>query len=172
MRSANPLRRFSALVLSSVAFWSCAQPVPEPPPLDRDAVASEVATWLDGFWANWEGGGATFDRAMASFDDHPDFVFALDGSTLASAAAASETFRPFFQTVDHQVFEGPPPAIVVLGPDLVHVMQAGTFTQFLTDGTSTGPTPYVATLVLVRSGGGWKVRFIHQSTPQAAVGGL
>lgn len=171
MKSANPLRRFSALALLTVVFCSCAQAAPEPPPLDRDAVATEVATWLDGFWANWKGGGATFDRAMASFDDHPDFAFALDGSTLGSVAAVTEAFGPFFQTVDHQVFEGPPPAIAVLGPDLVHVMQAGTFAQLLTDGTSTGPTPYVATMVLVRSGDAWKVRFIHQSTPQPAGGG-
>lgn len=127
---------------------------------------AEITASVDDFWSAWAQGAAGFDRGMAMFDDRPDFALASDGATWRSKANVDEAFRPLFQTIDHQVFDMQPPAVAVFGPDLASVTQEGTFTQFSANGTSVGPLRFAATMILGRSGSGWRVRLYHQSEPQ------
>lgn len=159
------------VVALAVAIAACSAPAPQAPEIDRQAMEAEVTTWLQTFWATWAEGGAGYDRGIAMFDDHADFAFAVDGVLWRSFPAVAEMIRPIFQTIDHQTFDIPVTAVAVLGPDLAHVSLEGTFVQTDVAGDSVGPTPIAATMVLVRTDGAWKVRFMHQSTPNATGSG-
>ena len=141
-----------------IAFASgtCAPPAPQTAAVDRQAVEAEVNAWVQTFLDTFAEGGAGYDRGLAMFDDHPDFVFALDGVLWRSLVPVDEMMRPIWRTVDHQVFDFPVTAVAVLGPDLAHVALEGTYVQTFVDGTSMGPIPYVATMLLVRTGGAWE----------------
>ncbi len=156
------------ITLVAVGALGCTTSSRQAPEVDRQAVEAEVTTWLQTFWTTWAEGGAGFDRGIAMYDDHPDFSLASDGQLWSSLASADAAFRPFFQTIDHQTFDIPEAAIAVLGQDLVHVSLQGAFTQWNVDGTHTGPTRFAATMTLVRTDGAWKVRFYHQSQPNAS----
>jgi uncharacterized protein (TIGR02246 family) len=154
----------------AMVVWlaACASP-PQEPEIDRQAIEAEVTAWVQSFFATWAEGSAGYDRGIAMFDDHPDFAFAVDGVLWRSVTEVDTSIRPSFQTVEHQTFDMPVRSVVVLGPDLAHVALAGTV-QAEMAGESVGPTPYAVTMVLVRTDGAWKVRFIHQSMPNAPRG--
>ena len=161
-------RTAGALVI--LASAACTAPPDQAPTFDRQAIETEVTDWLQTFWEAWAEGGAGFDRGIAMYDDHPDFALAYDGNLWRSHASADSDFRPAFQSITHQDIVIPKTAIAVLGPELVHVAQQVTTVQTMADGSTVGPVHGVATMVLVRTDGAWKIRFYHESTlPQGAI---
>lgn len=162
----TPRSSFAPVLLALLAA-GCEPPPPQPPEIDREAIEAEVGAWLDTFWATWSEGRAGFDRGIAMYDDHPDFALAYDGVLWRSLPSAAEAFRPVFESIVHQDVTRPETAVSVLGQDLAHVAQSVTTVQTLADGTTVGPLNGSVTMVLVRAGGVWRIRYYHESTVPA-----
>ena len=90
------LKRFT-VALSIVLVPGCAAPVPDSAEFDTQAVEAEIIEWTTAFWEAWKGGRDGLDRALASFDDHPDFAYAAEGALWSSFAQVEETFRTAFE---------------------------------------------------------------------------
>ena len=153
------------VTLAIVTLAGCNAPPPDPSAFDRQAVEAEISDWVDVFWATWSEGGAGFDRGMALYDDHPDFVFAAEGNIWRSRGATDDAFRQPFENIQTQTFDVQNTAITPLGQDLAYVAQQGTYVQTYLDGTTSGVRTFAFTMLLVRTDAGWRVRFGHDSEP-------
>jgi hypothetical protein len=152
-----------ATALSILVLAGCATPPADDAELDRQAVAMEIAAFTDAFWDAWGDGLSGVDRAMALFDDHPDFAYAAQGRVWRSLADLTGTFRSAFQVVQSQAVEIEETSIAVLGPDVAHLMQRGAYTITDTDGVVSERRPFAFSGLLVRTGSGWRVRRAHLS---------
>lgn len=159
----NRLRMAAALV--ALAMAACAAPASQAPQLDRQAVEADATAFLQTFWATWAEGGAGYDRGLAMHDDNPGYSMASDGRLWTSLAAVDEAWGPVFQRIDHQTIDMAQTVVSALGPDLAYASQKGTYSQVDTAGVTNGPFSFVATFLLVRTDGVWKVRAYHQSKP-------
>lgn len=143
----------------------CAAPPPDSPEFDPQAVEAEIAEWTNAFWEAWRGGRDGLDRALASFDDHPDFVYAAEGTRWSSFAQVEETFRRAFEIVQSQSIEIQETSITVLSRDHAHFLQVGTYSITDTSGATSEERPFAFSGLLVRTDAGWKLRAGHESEP-------
>jgi hypothetical protein len=151
------------LALWIFALTGCASPPSDGTELDRQAVETELDAFADTFWDAWRDGRSGVDRAMALFEDHPDFAYAAQGMVWHSLADLTATFRSAFQGVQSQTIEIRETSIAVLGQDVAHLMQHGAYSITDTDGVVSEMGPFAFSGLLVRTDSGWRVRCAHLS---------
>jgi len=158
-------RKTYGVTLWILALTGCAAPPSDVGELDRQAVEAEITDVADAFWDAWRDGNAGVDRAMAFFDDHPDFAYAAGGALWRSLPDITDTFRSAFEIVQSQTIEIQETAITVLGQDLAHLMQRGTYSITDMDGVTSEEIPFAFSGLLVRTDAGWRIRCAHESEP-------
>ena len=155
-----------------LSFWvfalaGCAAPASDAGEIDRQAVEAEITEFSHDFWDAWREGNAGLERAMAFFDDHPDFAYAAQGTVWRSLSEVTDTFRSAFQIVQSQTIEIQGTLITVLNQDTAYLMQHGAYAITDMNGVTSGMIPFAFSGFLVRTGSGWKVRGAHVSEPAA-----
>jgi hypothetical protein len=154
-----------SLPLSIFALLACGAPPPDAEEFDRQAIEAEIAAFAGAFWGAWRDGNAGLERAMALFDDHPDFTYAAQGAVWLSVPDVAETFRSAFQVVQSQTIEIQQTSITVVSRDFAHITQSGAYSMTDLDGVSTEMTPFAFSGLLARTSSGWRVRSAHVSEP-------
>jgi hypothetical protein len=154
-----------AITLWILAVAGCAGPPSPAGEVDRQAVEAEITAFADGFWDAWRGGSSGLDRAMASFDDHPDFAYAAQGLVRHSLSDLTDTFRSAFEIVRSQTIEIHETSIAVLGQDIAHLTQSGAYAITDMDGVTSAMRPFAFSGLLVRTDSGWRFRCGHLSEP-------
>ena len=147
--------------VSLIALSSCQSPATTFSQADLDAAEAEVAARLEAFWDAWA--AASFDEGMAFYSDDPDMTFIDDGFVWESKAATEAAYRPYFDVIERQEVDVTETRIVALTPEVVHVIQAVTFIQSFTDGTSGPPMEAAISLTWVKEGGEWQAMAYHFS---------
>jgi len=152
------------LVASAIlAVAGCARPEMATVPFDPQEVEAGATAWLDSFMQGIRGGAATYEDALACFDDHPDFVFVFEGTTFRSKAAVDEVFRDVFAQLRSETMDVNESSVKALGADMAYVAATGTFSRTFMDGTVSEERGYGFTVVLFRTAEGWRARFMHNS---------
>jgi hypothetical protein len=149
---------FAILVVSG-----CAGPEQATVPFDPQEVEQEAMAWLDSFLQGIRGGAATYEDALAQFEDHPDFVFLFEGTMFRSKAAVDEGFRGVFEQLQSEAIDVQESFVRALGADMAYVSVTGTFSRTFMDGTVSEERGYGFSIVLVRTAEGWRARFMHNS---------
>jgi hypothetical protein len=160
-RLALPLLCLNGFFLLS----GCGGPPPDEGQIDRRALEAEVTASSDAFWEAWRGGRSGLDRALAFFDDHPDFAYAAGGTVWRSLPDLTNTFRTAFQVVQSQAIEIQETVTTIVGRDAVHLMQRGNYSITDTDGVTSEEIPFAFSGLWVRTDDGWRVRCAHESEP-------
>ena len=155
----------AASTFSILALTGCTIPPVEKGELDRAAVEAEVDGFADAFWDAWRDGNSGLDRALAFFDDHPDFCYAAAGTVWRSLPDLAQTFRSAFQVVESQTVEIRETVITVVDRDTAYLMQHGAYSITDTDGVTSEERPFAFSALLVRTGSGWRIRCAHESEP-------
>lgn len=161
----SPTMRSTTLWI--VALAGCAAPPSDAGEVDRAAVEAEVDGLADAFWDAWRGGSSGLDRALAFFDDHPDFCYAAAGTVWHSLPDLAATFRSAFQVVESQTVDIQETVITVVDRDTAYLMQHGAYSITDVDGVTSEEIPFAFSALLVRTGSGWRIRCAHESEPGA-----
>jgi len=156
-------RKTGVITLLVVALAGCAAPPPDAGEVDRQAVEEEVTGVAGAFWDAMRDGNAGVDRAVALFDDHPEFTYAAGGTVWRSVKALSDTFHQAFEPVQSQTIVIEETAVTVLTGDLAYLVQRGTYSITDLDGVTSPEIRFAFSGLLVRTGSGWRIRFAHES---------
>ena len=158
-------RKRWGVTLCKIALAGCMAPPSDAGQLDRQAVEAEVREVADQFWDAFSDGNDGVDRALAFFEDHPDFSYAAEGASWGSLSGLQDTFRAAFQVVQSQDIEIQETVIAVLDQNAAYLMQRGTYSITDVDGMTSEKRPFAFSGLLVRTGSGWKFRGAHESEP-------
>jgi len=156
------MRRLTLTVLSLAFLAACQPATTELTEEQKAAIADTVAKLVDDEWI-----AATdpvdFDKLMSFMHDSDEATMAFNGGTLHSYATLESVFGEHFATISREPSTITDSKTVVLAPDVVYVVRAGTFVSIDTAGDSGPLTPFTQTLVWVRRNGAWKVLYGHVS---------
>ena len=105
------------------------------------------------------------DLAMTYFHDSPDIRLALEGQVMHGPTTVLATVGPLFEGVASQDMTITATETVVLAPDVVCIIDQGTFAMLDSAGAVVLESPYAYTVIYVRRGGEWKALIGHESLP-------
>jgi uncharacterized protein (TIGR02246 family) len=146
-----------------VVFAACQTATMELTDVEKAAIADEVNAVNAEFWDAWR--DADFDRGMSYYYDSPDFVLAFDGAVDYGHATVDAKFRPIFASVASQTLTVTDSRTTVLAPDVVCIMETGTWSQTDTAGVTGPETDLALTSIWVLRDGEWKIHIAHESLP-------
>ena len=129
---------------------------------EKAAIAAEVDSICDQVWYPiWE--ALDLDRGLSMIVDAPETAWVWENSVIYTRAGIDEAFRPGIAGLQRQQFKFPESHTVVLAPDVVYTIRAGSY--FVVDETGeNGPdVPFAETTVWVKRNGEWKVLQGHGS---------
>jgi hypothetical protein len=132
----------------------------------RNEIAAEVSAINVEMWDAWR--AADYARGVSYFDTE-GLQFAYEGAVF-DFATFDEMWRPAFASIASQTITMEDSRTTVLAPDVVCVMEAGTYTQTDTAGVTGPEGSFAFTGVWVRRGGEWKLHLIHESFPTPETG--
>jgi len=155
--------RKTLVAYAILAFVGCAGPEQETVVYDPELVEEEAMVWLDSFLAGIRGGAATYDEALALFEDHAEFMFIFEGTMFRSRAAVDDVMSELFEQLQSEAIDAMETSVRSLGPDLAYVAATGTFSRTFLDGTVTEEKGFGFSGVLLRTVDGWKARYFHNS---------
>jgi len=151
-----------ALAVPALAFLAACQPAPTDLTEEQKAeIAAEVNAINIEFFDAWR--QADFDRGMSYYYDSPEFAFAYEGEVHYGYAEVEARFRPGMANVASQDITMTSSETMVLAPDVVCTMEAGTYSTTDTDGVTGPDGEFAVTSVWVRSNGEWKIHIGHES---------
>jgi ketosteroid isomerase-like protein len=157
------MRRLVFAVLS-LAFLAtgCRPTTTELTEEQKAAIADEVNALVDGEWiASTD--PVDFEKLMSLVHNTDEAVLAFNGGTVHSYATMRSVFGEHFSTISREPATITDSMTVVLAPDVVYVIRAGTFVSIDTALNSGPLTPFTQTLLWVLEDGAWKVLFGHVS---------
>jgi len=128
---------------------------------DLDDAEAGVQATLEEFWSAW--GAADFEEGMAYYSDNPGMSFITDGNVWESKTAAEEAWRPFFESLDHQVLNITRTHLNALTPEVVQVTQTGRYTQYSRTGEASPEMDFTGSFIWVKESGDWKAVAFHNS---------
>ena len=154
-----------ALAAVSLAFLAnaCQPATMELTEEEKAEIADEVNALHAEFWDAWR--ATDFDRGMSYFYDSPDLAFAENGVLNYGYADMDAKYRPMFTSVASQEITMTDSRTTVLAPDVVCIMEAGTYTVTDTAGVTGPEQSFAYTWIWIRRDGEWKVHIGHQSSP-------
>jgi ketosteroid isomerase-like protein len=156
------MHRLALAAVSLTLLAACQTATIELTEEQKLAIADTVAALVDGEWI-----AATdpvdFDRLMSFMHNSNEATMAFNGGTLHSYATLESVFGEHFATISREPSTITDSKTVVLAPDVVYVVRAGTFVSIDTAGNSGPLTPFTQTLVWIRRDGAWKVLYGHVS---------
>jgi len=132
---------------------------------EKAAVAAEVDSVCDQIWYPiWE--ALDFDRGMAMYLDDPETAWVWESSVIYTRAGIDEAFRPGIEGPQRQEFNFPESRTIVLAPDVVYTIRAGSYFVIDEAGEAGPEVPFAETTVWVKRDGEWKVQLGHGSELQ------
>ena len=129
---------------------------------DKAVIADEVNAINAEFWEVWR--AADFDRGVSYFDS-ADFVFAYEGAVDYGLATFDAKWRPMYANVASQTITLTDSRTIVLAPDVVCIMEVGTFTATDTLGVISPEGSFAMMSIWMRRDGEWKIHLAHESLP-------
>jgi ketosteroid isomerase-like protein len=159
------MRRILLAALAVTVLAACQPVTTEFTEEQKSEIATEVNALHTEFMNVME--AAEFDRGMSYFLNSQEFIFANDGVLFAGYDVVYDAFQPAFANMENQTFRTIESHTTVLAPDVVHVLQLGTFIQHYTSGEDGPEAQFVVSVIWVRQNGEWKGHFGHQSTPNS-----
>ena len=157
------MRRFILAVFTMTVLVACQPATTELTEEQKAEIAAEATAINEVFWDAWR--AADFEQGMSYFHNSPDLTFALDGTLIHGYDGVDATFRPVFAGVVSQVITIPDSRTFVLAPDVVCIMESGSYKATDTAGVATPELGFAVTTVWKHQGGEWKVRQVHESYP-------
>ena len=154
------------MILPLMLFVVACQPATtELTDAEKATIAEEVTAVHTEFWNAFE--KLDLGRGMSYYRTDPDPVWALNGVVRSGVDNISEWFRGVLAGLARQEITFDDRQVVVLGRDAAYVMDRGSFSAFDADGERVeAMSPrFAASVVWVRTDGGWKVAGGHESTP-------
>jgi ketosteroid isomerase-like protein len=156
------MRRFALAALSLAFLATACQPATTELTEEQKAeIATEVNAIQAEAWDAWR--AADYDRGMSYFDSE-NLLFAYEGA-MFGYAAADELWRPQFASIASQTITVEDSRTIVLAPNVVCIMQTGTYTVTDTAGVTTPEDSFAYTGIWMRHDGEWKVHMSHESMP-------
>lgn len=160
----------SVCTVSIIMLAGCQYPEATFSQAELDAAEAEVSAQLQEFWDVWQ--ASSFDEGMAYYSGHPDMSFVTDGFLWESKAAAEAAYRPFFEAIERQEMNASETRVSALTPEVVHVTQTATYTQYFRSGEVSPARDFAMSMTWVKEGGEWKALTYHFSMANPAPANL
>ena len=124
-------------------------------------ISAEVNAIHADMWDAWR--AANYDLGVSYFE-REGFQFAYEGAVYGYSGF-EEIWRPAFASIASQVITIAESQTTVLAPNVVCIMDAGTYTQTGEDGITTPEESFAFTGIWVHQEGEWKLNLMHESVP-------
>ncbi len=129
---------------------------------EKTAIAAEVDSICDQVWyPTWE--ALDFDRGLSMIVDAPETAWVWENSVIYTRGGIDEAFRPGIAGLQRQQFKFLESRTVVLAPDVVYTIRAGSYFVVDEAGEAGPDVPFAETTVWVKRNGEWKVLQGHGS---------
>ena len=149
------------LAAFTLTFVAACQPATDEMTVEQEAeIVAEVKLINGQFWDSWR----VYDgRGMSYYYNSPEFVFGMEGQVLHGWSAVNDMVASSNVTAQRITFNES--QATVLAPNVVCVMEQGTYTETFDTGETGPETVFAFTAIWVRQDGEWKVHLGHASMP-------
>ncbi len=155
------MRRFVFAAFALIVLVACQPATTELTEEQKAEIAAEVDLIHGQMWDAWR--DADYDRGVSYFDTD-GLQFAFEGAVY-DYSGFDAMWRPAFASVASQTFTIAETQTTVLSPDVVCIMNAGTYTVTGDDGVTTPEESFAFTGIWENREGEWKLILIHESVP-------
>ncbi len=154
------MRRFFIAAFALPVLAACQPTSNELTDYQKGEIAAEVELIQGQFWDAWgvnDGGG------MSYYNNSPDLALSMEGQLVRGWATVNDIVESSAWTTQEITINDS--QITVLAPNVVYVMDQGTYTESFDTGETGPETAFAFTGIWVRQSGEWKVHFGHVSYP-------
>ena len=154
--------RLTMLSLMLFAFVSCQLAVTQMTDSQKAELVDRVTLAVEAYWDTWS--QLNVDSALTHFHGTPETGFAWEGQTALGLETLREEWKRAFSGFASQTVTIADRQVTVLAPDVVHVMESGTYSLTAASGTSTPEFRFSQTTVWVHRNKAWKILLGHVAT--------
>ena len=153
------MRRFVLAAFALTVFAACQPATNELTDYRKGELAAEVELIHGQMWEAWN--ETDVDRAMSYLYNSPDVIWVDDGVLMKGWTTVNDMVQSL--TIESQAVTFNESKTTVLAPDVVHVVDQGTYVVTSTDGATGPETTFATSILWVLRDGDWKTDFIHVS---------
>lgn len=154
------MRRFVFAAFALTVLAACQPATTELTDEQEAEIAAEVNAIRADFWDAWkvnDGGG------MSYYNNSPNLAFGVEGQLVHGWDTYNDAVEASTWTTQEIAINDS--KTIVLAPNVVYVMDQGTYIESFESGETGPETAFAYTAIWLRQDGEWKVHFGHVSFP-------